>query len=135
MLKSFIVLIVLIIVVGCASYGPVLYPNEHLKMTGEEQANRDIAECDHLADAYIKSDAGKAALKSVAGGGVAGAVIGGAAGSVTGRLGRGAVVGAVTGAAVGLVRGVSKASEPSPIHKRFIERCLREKGYELLGWQ
>ncbi len=135
MLKGFTVLIALVAVVGCASQGPVLYPNEHLKMAGEEQANKDIAECEHLADVYVKSDAGKEAAKSVVGGSAAGAVIGGAAGSVTSSLGRGAMVGAVTGAAVGLVRGVSKSSEPSPIYKSFVGRCLSEKGYELLGWQ
>jgi outer membrane lipoprotein SlyB len=135
MVKVCSIIVPLLIIWGCAAHGPVLYPNAHLKMVGEEQANRDIEECDRLADAYVKSDAGKAAAKSVAGGGAAGAVIGGAAGSVTGSLGRGAAVGAAAGAAVGLVRGISKASQPSPIHKKFVERCLRDKGYDPIGWQ
>jgi len=33
------------------------------------------------------------------------------------------------------VRGTSKAAEPSPIHKRFVEKCLRDRGYEPLGWE
>jgi hypothetical protein len=33
------------------------------------------------------------------------------------------------------LRGVAKASQPSPIYKRFVERCLRDKGYEPLGWE
>jgi len=129
------ILIALFLMAGCASHGPVLYPNAHLKMVGEEQGKKDIEECDRMAEAYVKSDAGKAAARSTAGGGAAGAVIGGAAGSVTGSLGRGAAIGAATGAAVGLVRGISKASQPSPLHKRFVDRCLRERGYDPLGWQ
>lgn len=134
-IKICMILTSFLILGGCASHGPVLYPNAHLKTVGEKQAHRDIDECTRQADAYVKSDAGKTAAKSTAGGGAAGAVIGGAAGSVTGSLGRGAAVGAATGATIGLVRGVSKASEPSPLHKRFVERCLRDKGYDPIGWQ
>jgi outer membrane lipoprotein SlyB len=134
-MKTFFVLAAILIVSGCASHGPVLYPNEHLKMVGKDQAQRDIADCDRRAAEYVKSDAGKTVAKNTAGGGAAGTVVGGAAGAVTGHLGRGAAVGAAGGAAAGLVRGVSKASEPSPIHKRFVEKCLRERGYEPLGWE
>lgn len=28
-----------------------------------------------------------------------------------------------------------KASKPSPIYKTFVNRCLSEKGYEIIGWQ
>ncbi|MBM4270625.1 MAG: cell envelope biogenesis protein OmpA [Deltaproteobacteria bacterium] len=134
-MKIFCVLAAILLVAGCATTGPVLYPNEHLKKVGEEQAHRDIEECDRLAEAYVKSDAGKQAAKSTVTGGAAGAVIGGAAGAVTGSLKRGSAVGAAAGAATGLVRGISRASEPSPIHKRFVEKCLRERGYKPIGWQ
>ena len=130
-----IILIIILLASICASHGPVLYPNEHLKMVGEEQAQRDIEECDRLAAAYVKSDAGKTVAKSTAAGGAAGTVIGAAGGAVAGSLKRGAAIGAATGGAAGLVRGVSKASRPSPIHKRFVERCLRERGYDPLGWE
>lgn len=133
--KLYYLLALVIVVTGCATTGPVLYPNEHLKRVGEAQAHRDIEECDRLAEAYVKSDAGKEAAKSTVAGGAAGAVIGGAAGAVTGSLRRGSAVGAAAGAAAGLVRGISRASEPSPIHKRFVEKCLRERGYEPIGWQ
>ena len=62
-------------------------------------------------------------------------MIGGAAGAVTGNLGRGLGVGAATGAAAGLVHGIIKSSEPSPIFKNFMVRCLQEKGYEVIGWE
>jgi len=135
MMKRFLILITILLLTGCASQGPVLYPNAYLKMVGEEKAQRDIEECERKADEYVKSDAGLEAAKSTAAGGAAGAVIGGAAGAVTGNLGRGAGVGAAAGAASGLVDGVSRASKPTPVYKNFVYRCLREKGYEPIGWQ
>jgi hypothetical protein len=121
--------------VGCASTGPVLYPNAHLKSVGRAQANRDIAECRSLADAYVKSDAGKKAARETAAGAAEGAVIGGAAGAVTRDFGRGVGVGAAAGGARGLVQGISKASDPPPLYKNFVDQCLKEKGYEPIGWQ
>jgi outer membrane lipoprotein SlyB len=133
--KNFFLLAAILIVSSCASHGPVLYPNQHFKMVGNDQAHRDIADCDRLAAEYVKSDAGKTVAKNTAVGGAAGTVVGGAAGAVTGHLGKGAAVGAAAGAAAGLVRGTSKASEASPIHKKFVEKCLRDRGYEPLGWE
>jgi len=119
---------------SCAS-SPILYPNTHLKTVGEVQAQKDIAECEVMANQYVKSDAGIAAAKSTAIGGAGGAVIGGAAGAVTGSLGRGIGVGAATGAAAGLVHGIIQTSKPSPIFKNFMNRCLHERGYEIIGWE
>ncbi len=134
-MKIIFVLVTILLMSGCASHGPVLYPNAHLKAVGEEQAQRDIYECDRLAADYVKSDAGKTVAKSTAAGGAAGTVIGAAGGAAAGSLKRGSAIGAATGAATGLVRGASKASQPSPIHKKFVERCLRERGYDPLGWE
>ena len=135
-MKRFLILLTVFIASGCASHhGPVLYPNEYYKKVGESQAQRDIADCDRLAAEYVKSEAGMTVAKNTAGGAAAGTVVGGAAGAVTGHLGRGAGVGAAAGAAAGLIRGTAKASEPSPIHKKYVEKCLRERGYEPLGWE
>jgi hypothetical protein len=56
-------------------------------------------------------------------------------GSVTGNLGRGAAMGAAGGAVAGVIRGASRASRPSPVFKNFVNRCLREKGYDPIGWE
>jgi outer membrane lipoprotein SlyB len=126
-MQKVLLVIMILCLAGCAS-GPVLYPNAHLQKVGEAQAHRDIAECEAMADRYVKSDAGIEAAKSTAIGGIGGAVIGGAAGAVTGDLGRGLGVGAAAGAAAGLVQGVIKASQPSPVFKSFVNRCLQERG-------
>jgi outer membrane lipoprotein SlyB len=133
-INKILFVISILFLTSCAT-GPVLYPNAHLQKVGEAQAHKDIAECEVMADQYVKSDAGIAAAKSTAIGGAGGAVIGGAAGAVTGSLGRGIGIGAATGAAAGLVHGIIRASEPSPIFKNFMNRCLQEKGYEVIGWE
>jgi outer membrane lipoprotein SlyB len=119
---------------GCTTH-PVLYPNAHVQRVGEAQAQRDIGECEALADHYVKSDAGQQAAKETAIGAIGGAVIGGAGGAVTGDFGRGVGVGAAAGAAAGLVHGIIRASEPSPLFKSFVNRCLQERGYSPIGWQ
>lgn len=121
---------------GCAArYGPVLYPNAHLQAVGEAQAQKDIDECEVLAETYIKEHPEAETAKSTVAGGAAGAVVGGAAGAVTGSLGRGIGVGAAVGAASGLVHGIARASRPSPLYKKFVDKCLQDRGYEPLGWE
>ena len=121
-------------VAGCGAKKPVLYPNDHLKQTGREQSQRDIADCDHQASEYVKSNAGLETAKSTAVGAVAGAVVGGAVGAVTGNFGRGVAAGAAGGGAGGFLHGLFRASEPSPVHKNYVNRCLKDKGYEVIGW-
>lgn len=120
---------------GCGSQRPVLYPNAYLNKVGEEKAQRDIADCERLAEEYVRSNEGAQVAKSTALGGAGGAVVGGAVGAVTGDIGRSAGIGAAAGAAGGLVRGASKASQPDPVYKSFVNKCLRDKGYEPIGWR
>ncbi len=121
---------------ACASKDPVLYPNAHFKTVGATTAERDIDACIAMAEDH-GVDAGQA--EGVAGSTAAGGAIGGAAGAaggaVLGRPGTGAAVGAASGAAGGLVRGALKARDPDPVFKRFVERCLRERGYDVVGWR
>ena len=37
--------------------------------------------------------------------------------------------------AAGLVGGILRASQPDPLYINFVNRCLNEKGYEIVGWQ
>ena len=129
-------MITLFLLAGCAArQSPVLYPNDHLKNTGEPKAQSDIKECSQLADAYVKSNPGAKVVGGTIVGGAGGAIVGGAVGAVTGGIGRGAAVGGVAGATTGLVRGIYKASQPSPVYKAFVNRCLRDRGYDPIGWE
>ena len=122
---------------ACASTPePVLYPNNHLQQVGKAGAQRDIAECRRMASAYGVSGTrdGEVAGKA-AGGAAVGGASAGAWGLVRGDAGERALAGAAAGAAAGTVRGTVQSSEPSPVYRNFVQRCLREKGYEVIGWQ
>jgi outer membrane lipoprotein SlyB len=129
-----ITLAVVLLLAGCA-HSPVLYPNAHLKRVGQEQAERDIADCKQMAEQYVKSNPAGTVAGSTAVGAGAGAAVGAAGGAVRGGAGTGAAVGAATGATGGFLRGLFKASEPGPVYKNFVDRCLRERGYEPIGWE
>ncbi len=135
MLKIYALAIVLVLSGCAAKHGPVLYPNEHLKKAGETQAQKDIDECSRMADNYVKQNPGAKVVGGTILGGAGGAAGGTAVGAVTGSVGRGAAIGAVAGATTGLFRGIIKASQPSPVYKTFVNRCLKEKGYDPIGWE
>jgi hypothetical protein len=61
----------------------------------------------------------------------------GAAGAAVygGDVGRAAGTGAAAGAAAGAVRGGFEAADPNPTYRNFVQRCLRERGYDVIGWQ
>lgn len=121
---------------GCADKRPVLYPNAHLNRVGNEAAQRDIEACIQFAkDGGADSDKGAEIAKSTAGGAAVGGAVGAATGAVLGNLGRGAAAGAAGGAAGGLVRGALTSGDPDPVFRNFVDRCLREKGYDPIGWR
>lgn len=125
---------------ACASYQPVLYPNAYYLSVGKAVADRDIRECRQLAEAAGAREgngsAGNTARKTAIGAG-AGAASGAVGGAIAGAAGRGALVGAASGATWGLLSGVlgSGTSQPTSAYMNFVNRCLREKGYEVTGWQ
>ncbi len=123
---------------ACASAppAPVLYPNSHLQSVGRVQANQDIAVCKQLAHSsgVVENKDGEVGKKA-AGGAAVGGASAGAWGLVRGDAGERAVAGAAAGAAAGVVRGGMQSAETSPIFKNFVNRCLRERGYEVIGWE
>lgn len=117
---------------------PILYPNTHLKEVGADAAERDIKECSQMAkDAGASPSQGKGG--QVAGNTVAGGAIGSASGAVGGAVvkhaGRGAMVGAASGATAGFLRGLFRRSPPSEAYKQFVQRCLKERGFDPIGWE
>jgi hypothetical protein len=50
---------------------------------------------------------------------------------VTGAVGRGAAGGAAGGRAHGLWHW----RDPDPVEQRYVERCLAERGYDVIGWR
>lgn len=136
MCRSCIVVLTLLLL-SCAPK-PILYPNAHLQEVGRDAADRDIEECSAMAkDAGATPSQGKTG--QVAGGTVGGGAVGSAAGAVGGAVvghpGRGAMVGAASGATAGFLRGLFRRSPPSDAYKQFVQRCLKERGYDPIGWE
>jgi hypothetical protein len=43
---------------------------------------------------------------------------------------------AAGGGTAGLIRGLCRSRDLDPaVKRRFVEKCLRDKGYEVIGWQ
>jgi hypothetical protein len=123
---------------GCASTArPVLYPNSHLKQVGDAQAQHDIEECRVLAEnAGAEAHDASRAARPVAEGAAVGAAVGGVSNAIRGRgIGVGALAGAAVGGAAGGVHGAFRAGEVSPLHRNFVQRCLHERGYDVIGWK
>ena len=134
-----LMLLVILIFTGCAgSKRPVLYPNQHLYTVGQYQADADINACMRAAEASgANAGKGKAlatnTAKAGAVGGATGAVVG--AISSSSSLGRGAAIGGAGAATATLVGGALNSSRPTPIFMKFVDQCLRDKGYQPIGWQ
>jgi len=129
-------LLAAVMLVGCAEKRPVLYPNAHLQQVGNEAAQRDVDECIRSAkEGGADSSKEAKVAKDTAGGALVGGALGTATGAVLGSVGQGAAAGAAGGAAVGLTKGILQSGDPDPILKNFVDRCLREKGYDPIGWR
>jgi outer membrane lipoprotein SlyB len=121
---------------ACAAKRPILAPNEHLQEMGPEAAQRDVDECIRLSsEAGPGATRGKQIAGQTAGGAVVGAAGGAVAGAVSGGPGLGAAAGAAGGATVGLLRGIFGSSDLDAGQQRYTEDCLRQKGYNPIGWR
>lgn len=115
---------------GCGASRPVIYE-------GGPAAKQDVDECMRLArQGGADAAKGNEVVRDTATGAAMGAAATGVYGAVRGYsdLGNRAAAGAAAGAAVGLIRGGVKASEPSGTFKGYVNRCLRERGYDVVGW-
>jgi outer membrane lipoprotein SlyB len=134
LLLSLSIYSVLLLSLGCSGPRPILYPNDHLKQVGPDQAEQDIEECNQLAEDYVPEHDASTVAGSTAVGAGSGGAVGAVGGAIRGGAGIGAAIGAATGATVGFIRGLFQASQPTPAHKSFVNRCLSERGYDSIGW-
>ncbi|OAJ34296.1 cell envelope biogenesis protein OmpA [Piscirickettsia salmonis] len=129
--------LVAIMLVGCAST-PKLYPNAKYKRVGKAVAQEDINVCTQEADEYLQSSKAKQVLKGAGTGAAVGAAGGAAVGVVSGLISGNwssilgsTAVGAGVGAAAG---GTAAGISPDQLKRRYVNRCLANKGYDVLGW-
>lgn len=121
---------------GCASQKPVLYSSTSAQPPGGDQA---VAACTQRAQQagldYHKGRIGGTARGAVENGAV-GAAGGAVGGAIYGSAARGAAAGAAGGVAAGLVRSLfsSHDDSPAPAYRAYVNRCLRDRGYDPVGW-
>ena len=131
---------------GCATTGPgsssakpVLYPNATLTRVGDAQAKAEVDSCQArarqagLAPDQNKNEVGRRAGEGAATAGVASAV----AALITGRSGdilRAGATGAAIGGSAGAVSGAFNNDKVNPVYRQFVQRCLQEKGFDVIGW-
>ncbi len=129
-MSKILFIIIVFFFVACASK-PQLYPNQKLKTVGKEAAKKDIDQCIADADQYLKSSKGKNITKGAGAGAAIGGAMGAVGGLFTGNVGGGLLRGGAIGAAGG---GAAGALSPDQVKHRFVNQCLADKGYQVLGW-
>ncbi len=135
-ITGFTITIIVSAMLACSQQRPVLYPNAHLTYVGKEAAEADIDECIQLAIDYgAREDGGKKVAKDTAKGAAVGGAAGTAVGAVTGNVGRGAAVGAAGAGAASMTRSMLNSDKPDKVFRKFVEKCLRDKGYDPVGWR
>jgi hypothetical protein len=135
-----------VLVAGCASTGsgspsakPVLYPNATLTRVGEAQARAEVEGCiSRATQAGLTPDQKTNAVARRAGEGAALAGVAAAVGAlITGRgsdVLRAGATGAAVGGSAGAVSGAFHNDKANPVYRQFAQRCLGEKGFDVIGW-
>jgi hypothetical protein len=125
-------------IVGCAGPKPILYPNAHYQSVGQERVDEDIAECRELAEKAGatpgKGKAGQVAKNTAISTGI-GAAGGAVGGAIVGAAGTGSAIGAASGLVWGLLSSLIRSPQPSQAYTGYVDRCLKEKGYDPTGWE
>jgi outer membrane lipoprotein SlyB len=133
-----LVLVAATAVGACASpeKRPVLYPNAHLKRVGDQVARQETDACLEMArnSAVNETVDGEVGRKAASGAAV-GAAAAGAWGLVRGDAVSHALAGAAAGASAGAVSGGLQSTETSPVFINFVNKCLSDKGYSVIGWE
>ncbi|QDL52775.1 glycine zipper family protein [Rhodoferax aquaticus] len=134
------------LMVACATTGsaspsakPVFYPNAKLNAVGQDKANQEAQSC--MSQAIGAGLTPDEKDNAIAHGAEKGAAVGGVAAAV-GALVRGKGVeravesgagGAAVGGAAGAVSGAFH-DKPNTTYRHYVQRCLKDRGYEVIGW-
>ncbi|HEY8122176.1 MAG TPA: hypothetical protein VII78_12725 [Myxococcota bacterium] len=132
-----------LLALACATPRPVLYPNERLERAGHEQAQAEIEECLALASDGVGGGSHSAAegvakgtATRTATGAATGAAVGAAVGRGAARGAAGGAAGAATHSAMGALFHPGRVrGGPDPVFRRYVDRCLHERGYDVIGWR
>jgi len=133
--RAIVALLLLCLCVACGPKRPVFYPNETLGSIPPETQQRDIDDCLAKAEEAVRTGVDwKGVAVDTGKGAVIGAAAGAVGGAIWGSAGSGAGAGAAGGAVAGLLSNLLFRERPDPLVRDYTERCLREKGYDPVGW-
>lgn len=131
---------------GCAATGPdspsarpVLYPNAALNRVGDAKARTEVDACMARAQSAgltpdeKNNETARRAGQGAAVGGVAAAVGALVTGRNADRVIRSGAAGAAVGGSAGAVSGAMH-EKASTTYRNFVQRCVSEKGFEVIGW-
>jgi hypothetical protein len=101
---------------------------------GQAGTQRDIDDCNALAEQYVKDQDN---LTKVARDSLTGAVIGSAGGAlggviVGGNVGRSVGAGAAVGAIIPLLQTLLQGGSSAPTRTAFVQACMRDRGYQII---
>lgn len=124
---------------GSASARPVLYPNAAFNRVGETQAQHEVAACQTRASTTGLRAEESNQVAQRAGEGAAVAGIASAVGAlVFGRGAEGVLRAGAGGVAIGGAAGATQAAvrggRPNSVYRSFVQRCLSDKGFDVIGW-
>lgn len=138
-------LVIMVLVSACAARQqaqrtPLLYPNNAFQARSRAQVDADIRECDQKADYYVQKPSAGKQTQDVLLSAFESAVVGSAAGALGGTImgksvGKATGAGAAIGGVIGAYGAIKELSNVSPQERGFIQACLEEKGYKVMGWQ
>jgi len=125
---------------GSPSARPVLYPNATLNRVGEAQGRAEADACISralsagLTPEQRSNEVGRRAGEGAATAGVASAVGALITGRGTDGVLRAGAAGAAVGGSAGAVSGAFHSDRPNTTYRSFVQRCLSEKGFDVIGW-
>jgi hypothetical protein len=124
---------------GCAATAPVVYVKPGASPAQMARVERDTADCRRLAMASVGLNGrSAAALARDSGKGGAVGFVGTAVGAVVANS-KDALNRAKAGAAAGATGVATKVllewNEPDKVHQGYVDRCMEDRGHDVLGWR
>lgn len=119
--------------------GPVLYPNAAFNTIGEARARDEVSHCTSkaLSAGLTPEENDNAVARGAAKGAAVGGVMGAVGAAVHGRSLEGVLGTGAAGAAIGGAGGATAGAfheKPNQTYRHFIQRCLHDKGLDVIGW-
>ncbi len=132
-------------VTGCATQGPsstqarpIIYPNAVFNRLGEGQARTEVDSCmaraTQAVSAEAHNDSNRRAGQAAATAAVAAAVGSLVSGSGLKQSAQNAAGGAAVAGATVATAGAFEGGKANSTHRAFVQRCVSEKGLEIIGW-